>query len=122
MNSFDGKMNNCKEESAAATAAESAVEGLGTASEIERRQPKKVFPHMENLQDNHAISRIVAAPYHWPCRATMDLKTTALVIIDMQNDCKCCIYFYQNHVIDLLERTESYCSFAIWIRLSNLES
>jgi hypothetical protein len=32
--------------------------------------------------------RIDAAPYLWPHDSTFDPKTTALVIIDMQNDCK----------------------------------
>jgi hypothetical protein len=35
-----------------------------------------------------AAGRVEAQPYNWPHDAPMDSKTTALVIIDMQNDCK----------------------------------
>jgi hypothetical protein len=35
-----------------------------------------------------AAGRVDAQPYNWPHDAPMDSKTTALVIIDMQNDCK----------------------------------
>jgi hypothetical protein len=32
--------------------------------------------------------RVDAQPYNWPHDASLDSKTTALVIIDMQKDCK----------------------------------
>jgi len=35
-----------------------------------------------------AAERVDAQPYHWPHDAPMDSNTTALVIIDMQKDCK----------------------------------
>ena len=33
------------------------------------------------------VGKVDAQPYNWPHDAPMDSKTTALVIIDMQNDC-----------------------------------
>jgi len=38
------------------------------------------------------VERVDAQPYNWPHDASMDSKTTALVIIDMQKDCKYTIF------------------------------
>lgn len=38
--------------------------------------------------DLHQERRITARPYNWPHDGTLSLATTALVVIDMQNDCK----------------------------------
>jgi hypothetical protein len=84
-------ITNYKEESCGAKAAKSVMEAAVMTLDTRRNPPMEVFPHMAKLNNGHASSRIVAVPYHWPCTATMDLKNTALVIIDMQNDCKCYI-------------------------------
>jgi hypothetical protein len=39
--------------------------------------------HLGNME-----SRVEASPYSWPHDGTLDQKTTALVVIDMQRDCK----------------------------------
>lgn len=49
-------------------------------------------PDMETLTNGDAASlldgRISARPYNWPHDSSLDRSTTALVIVDMQKDCK----------------------------------
>jgi hypothetical protein len=47
--------------------------------------------------------RVNSQPYNWPHDAPMDSKTTALVIIDMQKDCKYTIS--QSFLISFLSET-----------------
>ena len=43
-------------------------------------------------------SSIDAAPYRWPHDGSFDPKTTALVIIDMQKDCKLYLVTFLSHL------------------------
>lgn len=57
------------------------------------------FVHTANAMVDLAISkstqqerRVSARPYDWPHDGTLSRGTTALVVIDMQNDCKSISY------------------------------
>lgn len=44
-----------------------------------------VTPHQELML--RIKPQVKAAPYNWPCTSRFSPENTALVIIDMQNDC-----------------------------------
>ena len=48
--------------------------------EISTRRPSFVKPELHG--------QLYADPYNWPHDRTLDIATTALVIVDMQKDCK----------------------------------
>lgn len=42
----------------------------------------------ENIMMPSTTNKVEAEPYAWPIRSSMSAETTALVVIDMQRDCK----------------------------------
>jgi hypothetical protein len=52
-------------------------------------------PTVLTLSLSKMDSNIEAQPYKWPHDSSFDPKTTALVIIDMQKDCKYCEFIFR---------------------------
>jgi hypothetical protein len=60
--------------------------------------------HRSMIEDMAATKIVEAYPYNWPHDAPMDRATTALIIIDMQNDCQCRIFI--SSILNLLQNTK----------------
>jgi hypothetical protein len=48
--------------------------------------------------------QVKAEPYDWPHDGTFNPQTTALVIIDMQMDCKHILFSVHSHIVSAFHR------------------
>lgn len=61
--------------------------------DLERRTPTPlIVPSLSFAKMK--VAQVDAAPYAWPVSGGMNPKNTALVIIDMQKDCKFWLFLY----------------------------